>query len=147
MEHTETIFPWSRHRRLHLATPKDLLSPADLDVVKAVLRRLDDLDPVADALAQLTRHLVRVRPTGSRPRPTSLSRLRRPRSDAAASSAARDYLPGTPPVVGGSVSVMAPTVPAAHWRGELLLPASRVLGKPRFEWTRFRVPSLKVVTR
>ena len=61
MEHAETIFPWSRHRRLHLVTPRGHLSPADLDVIKAVLRRLDDLDRVADALAQLTGHPIRVR--------------------------------------------------------------------------------------
>jgi hypothetical protein len=61
MEHSETVFTWSRKRRLHLVTPKDLLSPADADVVRGVLRRLDDLDRVADALAQLTGHPVRVR--------------------------------------------------------------------------------------
>jgi hypothetical protein len=62
MEHSETVFTWSRKRRLHLVAPKALLQTADLDVVKAVLRRFDDLDRVADAVALLTGHPVRVRP-------------------------------------------------------------------------------------
>jgi hypothetical protein len=55
------VFDWSQHRRLHVVAPVGLLAPADLDVVKGLLRRLDDLERVADAVAQLTGRPVRVR--------------------------------------------------------------------------------------
>ena len=41
--------------------PEGLLQPADLDVVRGLLRRLDEIERVADAVAQLTGRPVRVR--------------------------------------------------------------------------------------
>ena len=62
MEHTETVYAWSRKRRLHLVSPKGLLEPGDLAAVERVIHRYDDLDSAADAVARVVGHPVRVRP-------------------------------------------------------------------------------------
>jgi hypothetical protein len=61
VDRSEMVFSWSRKRRLHLLAPTGLLAPVDVAVIERVLRRVDDLDRVADAVAQLTGHPVRVR--------------------------------------------------------------------------------------
>jgi hypothetical protein len=62
VEHTETVYTWSRNRRLHLVSPKGLLEAGDLAAVERVIHRHDDLDLAADAVARVVGHPVRVRP-------------------------------------------------------------------------------------
>ncbi len=61
MDRTEIVIVWSPTRRLHLLAPTGLLRPVDVAVIERLLRRVDDLDRVADAVAQLTGRPVRVR--------------------------------------------------------------------------------------
>ena len=60
--HTETVMEWTRGRTLHVVAPKDLLRTNDLAVLRTLLKSLDDLDAVAEALARLVGHPVRARP-------------------------------------------------------------------------------------
>ena len=60
--HTETVMDWTRGRTLHVVAPKDLLRSDDLAALRTLLRSVDDLDAVADALARLVGHPVRARP-------------------------------------------------------------------------------------
>ena len=61
MERTETVFAWSHHRRLHLVAPEGVLQPVDLAAIEKVVRRIDDLDRVAEVVAQLIGRPVRRR--------------------------------------------------------------------------------------
>ncbi len=61
MDRREIVFNWSRRHSLHVLAPEGLLSPLDVAVIGRLLRRVDDLDRVADVVAQLTGHPVRVR--------------------------------------------------------------------------------------
>jgi hypothetical protein len=58
---TETVVPWTRGRALHVVAPQGLLRADDLAVLRVLVKRRDDLDDVADALARLVGHPVRVR--------------------------------------------------------------------------------------
>jgi hypothetical protein len=62
VQRTETVFAWSRSRKLHLVAPAGLLEPVELAAVEKLIRGLDDLDRVADAVARVVGHPVRVRP-------------------------------------------------------------------------------------
>jgi hypothetical protein len=53
---------WTRGRTLHVVAPKDLLRSEDLAVLRTLLKSLDNLDAVAEALARLVGHPVRARP-------------------------------------------------------------------------------------
>jgi hypothetical protein len=60
MDRREIVFSSSPRRKLHLLAPEGLLSPQDVAVIGRLLRRVDDLDRVADVVARLTGHPVRV---------------------------------------------------------------------------------------
>lgn len=60
-QQTDTVLVWSHGRRLHLVAPKDSLQPVDLAVIEKVIRRIDDIDQVADVVAQLVGRPVRGR--------------------------------------------------------------------------------------
>lgn len=60
--HTETVVEWTRGRTLHVVAPKDLLLSDDLAALRTLIKSLDDLDAVADALARLVGHPVRAQP-------------------------------------------------------------------------------------
>ena len=61
MANTDIVVAWSRNRRLHLVAPQGLVGPADEAEMRKALPRLDDLDGVADAVARIVGHPVRVR--------------------------------------------------------------------------------------
>lgn len=62
MEHTETVFAWTHHRRLHLVAPTGILGPVDLATIEKLVRRIDDLDQAAEAVALVVGRPVRRRP-------------------------------------------------------------------------------------
>jgi hypothetical protein len=61
MQHTETILVWSHGRRLHLVAPEGILRPVDLAAVEKLIHGIDDLDRVADVVAQVVGRPVRLR--------------------------------------------------------------------------------------
>jgi hypothetical protein len=60
--HTETVMEWTRGRTLHVVAPKDLLRSDDVAALRTLIKSVEDLDDVADALARLVGHPVRARP-------------------------------------------------------------------------------------
>ena len=61
MEHSETVLPWSHGRRLHLVAPTGILHPIDLAAIEKLIHKVDDLDIVADLIAQVVGRPVRRR--------------------------------------------------------------------------------------
>ena len=62
MEHSETVLAWSHGRRLHLVARTGVLQPVDLAAIEKLIHKVDDLDIVADLIAQVVNRPVRRRP-------------------------------------------------------------------------------------
>lgn len=61
MQHTESVLVWSHGRRLHLVAPEGILQPVDLAALEKLIHGMDDLDRVADVVAQVVGRPVRLR--------------------------------------------------------------------------------------
>jgi len=59
VEHSETVLAWSHGRRLHLVVATGVLQPVDLAAVEKLIHKVDDLDSVADLIAQVVGRPVR----------------------------------------------------------------------------------------
>lgn len=61
MQHTETVLAWSHGRRLHLVAAQGILQPVDVAALEKLIPGIDDLDRVADIVAQVVGRPVRLR--------------------------------------------------------------------------------------
>jgi hypothetical protein len=61
VQQTETVLAWSHGRRVHLLAPEGILHPVDLAAIERLIHGIDDLDRVADVVAQVVGRPVRLR--------------------------------------------------------------------------------------